>query len=128
MGQCQRNDRHHRQSVSVHRGYLDEASGLYQMGARYYQPATGRFTQPDPLPASVLTINRYADAGGNPVNFVDPVDLLLGVGEYGPSTPFLAASAAVRVGGWDRVGHRLGWGRISSGRCHNCNLRDEKGR
>ncbi|MDP9382987.1 MAG: hypothetical protein M3Q29_23190 [Chloroflexota bacterium] len=30
--------------------YLDGATGMYQMGARYYQPNTGRFTQLDPLP------------------------------------------------------------------------------
>lgn len=30
------------------------------MGARSYQSASGRFTQPDPLLASVYTGNRYA--------------------------------------------------------------------
>ena len=55
--------------------YLDTMTGTYQMGARYYQPGTGRFTQQDPLPKSVMTTNRYAYAGSNPTNFVDPTGL-----------------------------------------------------
>ncbi|MDQ2785080.1 MAG: hypothetical protein M3Y58_08765 [Chloroflexota bacterium] len=48
--------------------YLD-ATGLYKMGARYYDPARGRFTQLDPLG------HRYVYAGNNPANFVDPTGL-----------------------------------------------------
>jgi RHS repeat-associated protein len=55
--------------------YLDDVTGLYMMGARYYQPSTGRFTQLDPLPESILDINRYAYAGCNPTNFVDRTGL-----------------------------------------------------
>ena len=29
-------------------GYLDRASGLYKLGARFYDPTIGRFTQYDP--------------------------------------------------------------------------------
>ena len=29
-------------------GYLDAATGLYKFGTRYYEPATGRWTQPHP--------------------------------------------------------------------------------
>jgi len=52
--------------------YLDSATGLYQMGARYHQPGAGRFTQQDPLPCSVRQGQRYACAGNSPVNFIDP--------------------------------------------------------
>ena len=52
--------------------YLDSGTGLYQMGARYYQPGTGRFTQLDPHPKMLLRANRYAYAGCNPTNYVDP--------------------------------------------------------
>jgi hypothetical protein len=45
------------------------------MGARYYQPGTGRFTQLDPLPTSVFEGNRYHYTGGNPVNYTDPTGL-----------------------------------------------------
>ncbi len=49
--------------------YQDTSTGLYKMGARYYQPELGRWTQPDP---SGQDANAYAYVDGNPVNFVDP--------------------------------------------------------
>ena len=55
--------------------YQDAATGYYQMGARYYQPASGRFTQLDPLPKMLVTNNRYAYAGCNPANYIDPTGL-----------------------------------------------------
>ncbi|MFK0195891.1 RHS repeat-associated core domain-containing protein [Kitasatospora sp. NPDC090308] len=48
--------------------YLD-TTGLYKMGARYYDPALARFTQPDP---SGRETNTYAYTGGDPVNYTDP--------------------------------------------------------
>ncbi|MFF7542234.1 RHS repeat-associated core domain-containing protein [Streptomyces canus] len=48
--------------------YLDP-SGLYKMGARYYDPQLGRFTQPDP---SGKESNPYAYAAGDPINRTDP--------------------------------------------------------
>lgn len=54
--------------------YQDADTGLYQMGARYYDPDSGRFTQADPLPSQMLS-NRYAYAGGDPVNYSDPTGL-----------------------------------------------------
>lgn len=48
--------------------------GLYKFGVRYYNPATGRWLQQDPLAGTMLlptTMNRYVYAGDNPVNFVD---------------------------------------------------------
>jgi RHS repeat-associated protein len=55
--------------------YLDAGTPFYQMGARYYHPSAGRFTQQDPLGSSVLKPNRYAYAGCNPANRVDPTGL-----------------------------------------------------
>ena len=53
--------------------YQSTSTGLYDFGARTYDPGTSRFTQPDPLPASLSEgLSRYAYAGCNPVNFVDP--------------------------------------------------------
>ncbi|MDT9682396.1 RHS repeat-associated core domain-containing protein [Streptomyces sp. TRM76323] len=52
--------------------YLDP-SGLYKMGARYYDPHLGRFTQPDP---SGQENNPYLYATGDPVNNTDPTGLL----------------------------------------------------
>ncbi|MGW7275033.1 RHS repeat-associated core domain-containing protein [Streptomyces sp. NPDC054864] len=51
--------------------YLDP-SGLYKMGARYYDPQLGRFTQPDP---SGKESNLYAYAAGDPINHMDPSGL-----------------------------------------------------
>ncbi|WP_333771697.1 RHS repeat domain-containing protein [Streptomyces sp. IBSBF 2435] len=48
--------------------YLDP-TGLYKMGARYYDPVTTRFTQTDP---SGQEPNPYAALGNNPVNHTDP--------------------------------------------------------
>jgi RHS repeat-associated protein len=54
--------------------YYDTATGLYKLGARYYDPYIGRFTQRDPFPASAydpLSYNRYVYVADNPVNYVD---------------------------------------------------------
>ncbi|RAJ66816.1 MULTISPECIES: RHS repeat-associated core domain-containing protein, partial [unclassified Streptomyces] len=49
-----------------------DPSGLYKMGARYYDPNLGRFTQPDP---SGQENNAYLYAAGDPVNSSDPSGL-----------------------------------------------------
>jgi len=53
--------------------YLDR-TGLYKMGARYYDPAIGRWTQQDPVfnPVDPQLWNRYVYAGNDPINYVDP--------------------------------------------------------
>jgi RHS repeat-associated protein len=53
--------------------YLDDASGLYKMGTRYYDPALGRFTQVDPVEGGAS--NRYDYAGQDPINAADPQGL-----------------------------------------------------
>ena len=54
-------------------GYYDSAAGLYKFGARYYDPAQGRFTQFDP---SGQEANPYAYGAGDPVNNADPSGLI----------------------------------------------------
>ncbi|MEG8274870.1 RHS repeat-associated core domain-containing protein [Streptomyces sp. AHA2] len=49
-------------------GYQDP-TGLYHLGARYYDPQIGRFTQPDP---SGQERNPYLYAEGDPLNRIDP--------------------------------------------------------
>jgi RHS repeat-associated protein len=51
--------------------------GLVHLGARIYDPATGRFLSRDPLliPRSATTSNPYAFGFNDPVNFADPTGL-----------------------------------------------------
>ncbi|MEM8960296.1 MAG: RHS repeat-associated core domain-containing protein [Acidobacteriota bacterium] len=61
-----------------HGAWLEEQTGLYHMGARDYDPATGRFLSRDPLgprfnePEST---NPYLFANANPRLFSDPTGL-----------------------------------------------------
>lgn len=57
-------------------GYQD-STGLTHLGAREYDPATGRFTQPDPeLETEVPQLwNAYAYANNAPANLADPSGL-----------------------------------------------------
>jgi len=53
----------------------DGMSGLFHMGARYYDPTIGRFIQRDSVRGFIddpLTLNRYIYCGNNPINYIDP--------------------------------------------------------
>jgi len=56
--------------------YFDTATGTYFLRARWYDPATGRFTQQDSWayynPNDPLSLNLYVYCYGNPVGYVDP--------------------------------------------------------
>ena len=55
-------------------GYQDP-TGLTKFGARYYDPGTGRWTQPDPLGGTISNpgeVNRYPYVGSCPSNYTDP--------------------------------------------------------
>ncbi len=55
-------------------GIKDRATGWVHFGARWYNPSTGRWTQQDTLdaPLDPANANRYAYAGNDPVNNMDP--------------------------------------------------------
>ena len=60
--------------------YRDAATGLDYAYQRYHQPGVGRFMTPDPFGGSAAvgnpgSWNRYAYAGGDPINRVDPSGL-----------------------------------------------------
>jgi RHS repeat-associated protein len=97
--------------------YLDSATGLYKMGLRYYDPATGRFTQQDPKVdwTNANGWNRYLYAQDDPINNTDPtgavcvtdvakgaLEAAVGVATIvGASTPGLGWLAYI---GWLQVG------------------------
>jgi RHS repeat-associated protein len=52
---------------------LDTASGLYHMGARFYDSTVGRWLGEDPVGDSTpRSLNRYAYVGNNPLIYTDP--------------------------------------------------------
>lgn len=53
------------------RGRRMEVTGFYHLGARYYEPNSGRFLSPDPM-GHGASMSLYDYAGGDPINFVDP--------------------------------------------------------
>ena len=57
-----------------HAGIKDPGSGLVKFGLRWYNPITGTWTQQDTLdsPLDFANANRYAYAGDDPINNLNP--------------------------------------------------------
>ncbi|MGH7802413.1 MAG: RHS repeat-associated core domain-containing protein, partial [Thermodesulfobacteriota bacterium] len=54
---------------------IDEDTGLYYYGARYYKPSIGRFMSVDPAGGDITepqSWNRYAYVQNNPFKYIDP--------------------------------------------------------
>ncbi|MFJ6381671.1 RHS repeat domain-containing protein [Kitasatospora sp. NPDC092039] len=60
-------------------GLKDDTTGFTNLGARQYQPSTGRFLSPDPLilPEDPQQWNAYAYSNNNPVDKTDPTGMAL---------------------------------------------------
>ena len=58
---------------------LDRTSGLnlYDQEARLYDPATGRFTRPDPLSHDYTSVSHYSFCLNNPLTHTDPSGLVV---------------------------------------------------
>ncbi|MCX5261242.1 RHS repeat-associated core domain-containing protein [Streptomyces canus] len=86
-------------------------NSFYKMGARYYDPNLGRFTQPDPSGQEGNAAYLYA--GGAPVNHSDPTGLsffrglgkIFGASDHGPLAAHLIkgdwkGAGATAIGIW----------------------------
>ena len=60
--------------VLFHGQYFDYDSGLIYLRARFYDPFSGMFFEPDPL-GYEDSVNHYAGLANNPVSFRDPSGL-----------------------------------------------------
>lgn len=57
---------------------LDPATGLYHMGARFYEPLMGRWLSEDPVQdrySQPVSLNFYAYVANNPLVLVDPTGM-----------------------------------------------------
>ncbi len=77
--------------------YLDSATGLYYMQARWYDPATGQFLSVDPLVG--ITKAPFNYVGDDPVNEGDPSGLsaLSSCGSYGTDCTSYSSSCITSV-------------------------------
>jgi RHS repeat-associated protein len=68
-------------------GREQDASGLYFMRARYYNPLLSRFISSDPIGLSGGQANFFACVGNSPMNFTDPTGEVWGGSQPAPSNP-----------------------------------------
>ena len=80
-------------------GVQTDSSGIYYHRARYYHPGLRRFLNQDMLPENldeIASLNRYAFAGGDPVDAIDPFGLReVFVAIWEKSMPYIAGNGSV---------------------------------
>lgn len=99
-------------------GIQDRATGFVKYGQRWYNPSSGTWTQQDTLdaPLSSTDGNRYAYAGGDPVNVSDPLGLLT----RASAVQICVSSAIVGVGLGLALGEFTGGLSILAGAIGGC--------
>lgn len=76
------------------RGYRIDPTGLYYLGARYYEPTSGRFISPDPL-GHAASMSLYDYCAGDSVNALDPTGRCLSSFKGGENTPYAGSGNAL---------------------------------
>jgi RHS repeat-associated protein len=91
-------------------GQLQDASGLYYLRARDFDPATGQFLTRDP--ADLITREPYRYAGDNPINLTDRTGLWFGLDDL------IATGIGAIVGGGSSLieqvasGDGINWSKV----------------
>ncbi|MGW1268551.1 ricin-type beta-trefoil lectin domain protein [Streptomyces sp. NPDC002491] len=85
-----------RSHTGFHTGDEDNETGLTHMGAREYDPGTGRFVSADPVldDSDPLQANGYSYANNNPVTHADPSGLTSSASSFDASIAALDAKIA----------------------------------
>jgi len=87
-------------AATAWRGRRIDPTGFYDLGARYYEPTSGRFLSADPM-GQAASPSLYDFAGGDPVNFFDPDGRCPGGGggSNPPTNPYPANGGSPTNGG-----------------------------
>jgi len=96
--------------VSIWRTRRMDPTGLYWLGARYYEPGSGRFLSADPM-GHEASMSLYDYANGDPVNYLDAdgrlakqaLNAATGI-DLDHQTPVAEQIMAYRQGGQEVVG------------------------
>jgi len=121
------------QFVGAH-GVLDIGCGLYRMGARWYDPALGRFIQPDPIGLAGQDPNLYRYVVNSPVTLTDPVGLGVLPDPFylWRSMPQLVypehMNSLLKTVGWEPYRFQLFWGWFHFAKTFNTSIPDAAGR
>ncbi|NJK91339.1 MAG: hypothetical protein HC904_05595 [Blastochloris sp.] len=91
--------------VTAWKGKRADETGLVYLGARYYEPNTGRFLSTDPM-GHGASMSLYDYANGDPVNFMDP-DGRFGKGIQHGSVQVVGGFASMVYNGGGTLGYGL---------------------
>jgi RHS repeat-associated protein len=82
--------------VGFHGQLIDELTGMYQMGYRWYSPVLGRWASRDPIGLEG-GVNECSAYGNNPINRIDPLGTIQV--EYPPPNPLIVPTVVADAEG-----------------------------